>query len=216
MSSFLDGAVRNQRVAVLNRTTVAELAGWPPLNTHASGLGVFDQRRVLHHLRQGCGGRRYTIGLIHAEQVLGHRVRSFGRPDASMTPFAGACLPSGAGTVPASRDLYEWPRAGSTHGAEKKWSHVRESHERTTASLENPMRNLLRTTSAGCALAIAGFLQVATAQTPAPAPQAATGPAVASPTYTAIPLEIAVNRSAADVWKRVGKFCDIGEWLQIP
>ena len=79
------------------------------------------------------------------------------------------------------------------------------------------MRNLLRTMSAGCALAIAGFLRVATAQTPAPpTPQAATGPAVASPTYTAIPLEIAVNRPAADVWKRVGKFCDIGEWLQIP
>ena len=78
------------------------------------------------------------------------------------------------------------------------------------------MRNLLKTTGAGCALAIAGFLGVATAQTPAPAPQAATGPAVASPTYTSIPLEITVNRSAADVWKRVGKFCDIGEWLQIP
>ena len=77
------------------------------------------------------------------------------------------------------------------------------------------MRNLLRTTGAACALAIAGFLGVATAQTPAPTPQA-TGPAVASPTYTSIPLEIAVNRSAADVWKRIGKFCDIGEWLQIP
>jgi hypothetical protein len=25
-----------------------------------------------------------------------------------------------------------------------------------------------------------------------------------------------VNRSAAEVWKRVGKYCDIGEWLQIP
>ena len=78
------------------------------------------------------------------------------------------------------------------------------------------MRNLLKTTGAGCALAIAGFLGVATAQTPAPTPQAATGPAVTSPTYTSIPLEITVNRSAADVWKRVGKFCDIGEWLQIP
>jgi Polyketide cyclase / dehydrase and lipid transport len=82
------------------------------------------------------------------------------------------------------------------------------------------MRNLLRTTSAGCALAIAGFLRVATAQTPpapaAQAPAASAGPAVASPTYTSIPLEITVNRSAADVWKRVGKFCDIGEWLQIP
>src|SRR5262245_5166264 len=78
------------------------------------------------------------------------------------------------------------------------------------------MRHLLRTTSVGCVLAIAGFLQVGTAQTPAPTPQAATGPAVASPTYTSIPLEIVVNRSAADTWKRVGKFCDIGEWFQIP
>ena len=77
------------------------------------------------------------------------------------------------------------------------------------------MRNLFRTTGAACALMIAGFLGVATAQTPAPTPQA-TGPAVASPTYTSIPLEITVNRSAADVWKRIGKFCDIGEWLQIP
>jgi hypothetical protein len=39
---------------------------------------------------------------------------------------------------------------------------------------------------------------------------------VAAPTYTSIPLEIAVNRPAADVWKRIGKFCDIGEWLRIP
>ena len=77
------------------------------------------------------------------------------------------------------------------------------------------MRNLLRTTGAACALAIGGFLGVAAAQTPAPTPQA-TGPAVASPTYTSIPLAITVNRSAADVWKRIGKFCDIGEWLQIP
>jgi hypothetical protein len=48
------------------------------------------------------------------------------------------------------------------------------------------------------------------------APPAASGPAVANPTYTTIPLEIAVNRPAADVWKRIGKYCDIGEWLQIP
>src|SRR4029078_9400649 len=61
----------------------------------------------------------------------------------------------------------------------------------------------------------AGFLAVATAQTPAPTPQA-TGPAVASPTYTSIPLEITVNRSAADLSERMRKFCDIGEWLQIP
>ncbi len=71
-----------------------------------------------------------------------------------------------------------------------------------------------------CAFALLCVGGAARAQTPPPAAQAAagaaSGPAVASPTYTSIPLEITVNRSAADVWKRVGKFCDIGEWLQIP
>ena len=27
---------------------------------------------------------------------------------------------------------------------------------------------------------------------------------------------VTVNKPAAEVWKRIGKFCDIGEWLQIP
>jgi len=49
-----------------------------------------------------------------------------------------------------------------------------------------------------------------------PAAPATGSPAVANPTYASIPMEIDVNRSAADVWKRIGKFCDIGEWLQIP
>jgi hypothetical protein len=38
---------------------------------------------------------------------------------------------------------------------------------------------------------------------------------VASPTYVSIPLEIDVNKPAAEVWKRVGKYCDIGEWFQM-
>ena len=67
-----------------------------------------------------------------------------------------------------------------------------------------------------CAFVLLSVAGSAAAQAPAPAPAAATGPAVASPTYTSIPLEITVNRSAADTWKRIGKFCDIGEWLQIP
>ena len=58
------------------------------------------------------------------------------------------------------------------------------------------------------------------AQTPAPAAQpgaaAPSGIVVASPTYSSILMEVAVNKPAADVWKRVGKFCDIGEWLRIP
>jgi hypothetical protein len=57
------------------------------------------------------------------------------------------------------------------------------------------------------------------AQNP-PAAPAAVPPAdatvVAKPTYVSIPLEIDVNRPAADVWKRIGKYCDIGEWFQIP
>ena len=59
---------------------------------------------------------------------------------------------------------------------------------------------------------------VTSAQTPAPVAQAtpaAGGPAVAAPTYISIPLEITVDRPAAEVWKRIGKYCDIGEWLQI-
>jgi hypothetical protein len=71
-----------------------------------------------------------------------------------------------------------------------------------------------------CAFMILSVAGIAAAQTPAPAAQPtaapSTGPAVASPTYASIPLEIVVNRSAADTWKRIGKFCDIGEWLQIP
>ena len=56
------------------------------------------------------------------------------------------------------------------------------------------------------------------AQAPAPAtaPPAADATVVANPTYVSIPLEIAVNKSAAEVWKRIGKYCDIGEWFQIP
>lgn len=64
-----------------------------------------------------------------------------------------------------------------------------------------------------------GAAVTATAQTPAPAVQATpavAGPAVAAPTYVSIPLEITVDRPAAEVWKRIGKYCDIGEWLQIP
>jgi hypothetical protein len=44
---------------------------------------------------------------------------------------------------------------------------------------------------------------------------AAVSSAVANPTYTTILLEKDVNRPAAEVWKRVGKYCDIGEWLQV-
>jgi hypothetical protein len=67
------------------------------------------------------------------------------------------------------------------------------------------------------AVALAALAAVAAAQTPAPgAPAAPISNVVANPTYISIPLEITVNRPAAEVWKRVGKFCDIGEWLRLP
>jgi hypothetical protein len=61
-----------------------------------------------------------------------------------------------------------------------------------------------------CSLALVSIAQLASAQPPAPAPLA-----IPNPNYVSIPLEITVNRPAAEVWKRVGKYCDIGEWLQV-
>jgi hypothetical protein len=49
--------------------------------------------------------------------------------------------------------------------------------------------------------------------TPAPAQ---TGTAVANPTYVSIAMEIDVDRPAKEVWDRIGGYCDIGEWFQIP
>ncbi|MEO8593106.1 MAG: hypothetical protein ABI759_07285 [Candidatus Solibacter sp.] len=51
-----------------------------------------------------------------------------------------------------------------------------------------------------------------------PAPAMAATPAstaVANPHYVSIHMEVNVNRPAAEVWKRVGKYCDIGEWMQV-
>jgi Polyketide cyclase / dehydrase and lipid transport len=71
------------------------------------------------------------------------------------------------------------------------------------------MKKQFNKTVAGCA--IAGFFLTLIASGQAPAPVYV----VANPTYVSIPMEITVNRPAAEVWKRVGKFCDIGEWLQV-
>src|SRR5579863_8775450 len=70
------------------------------------------------------------------------------------------------------------------------------------------MQNHFLKTLAGCALAAVCFAQ-------APPPAAPASNVVANPTYISIPLEITVNKPAADVWKRVGKYCDIGEWLRV-
>ncbi len=68
-------------------------------------------------------------------------------------------------------------------------------------------------TAAGCAFALACLVGAGNAQTPT---SASGSVVVAKPTYTSIPMEITVNRPAADVWKRIGKYCDVAEWLQIP
>ena len=57
------------------------------------------------------------------------------------------------------------------------------------------------------------------AQAPPPPGQGAApvaSSAVANPTYVTILMEIDVNKPAADVWKRIGKYCDIGEWFRLP
>jgi hypothetical protein len=82
------------------------------------------------------------------------------------------------------------------------------------------MSNYFSKAGLGWALVVVCLTQVASAQTPPPGAQAGSAEAVsivvANPTYISIPLEITVNRPAAEVWKRVGKYCDIGEWLRIP
>ena len=76
-----------------------------------------------------------------------------------------------------------------------------------------------RTVVAGM-MTLACCTSTGAAQAPAPAGQSAPAPTasivVDNPTYVSIPLEIAIDRPAAEVWKRVGKYCDIAEWLQIP
>ena len=67
-------------------------------------------------------------------------------------------------------------------------------------------------------LALAVFVaSTAHTQTPAPAaPPPSTSIVVASPTYVSIPMEITVDRPAVEVWKRIGGYCAIAEWFQIP
>src|SRR5258708_3858591 len=61
------------------------------------------------------------------------------------------------------------------------------------------------------ALAISAVAGSVSAQPPAP-PKLATEAA----NYVSIPMQIDVKKPAAVVWKRIGKYCDIAEWLQIP
>jgi len=81
--------------------------------------------------------------------------------------------------------------------------------------LEASMRNLLALALGFALLPAIGAAQAPGGQAPGGQQAAAVSPVVANPTYVSIPMEITVNRPAADVWKRVGKFCDIAEWLRI-
>ena len=91
------------------------------------------------------------------------------------------------------------------------------------------MRDTSRTLAVALAIVAAASMP-AGAQTPAPvqpttppAPSATT-PApppptanivVEKPTYVSLVMEVTVDRPAADVWKRVGGYCAIGEWFQM-
>ena len=78
----------------------------------------------------------------------------------------------------------------------------------------------VRRTAAALVGAALACSTIAHAQAPTAPPQAGRGGtpaplAIPNPNYVSIPMEITVDRSAADVWKRVGKYCDIGEWLRL-
>lgn len=60
-------------------------------------------------------------------------------------------------------------------------------------------------------VAVPAQAPAARAARPAPAPLA-----IPHPHYVSIEMEVEVNRPAAAVWQRVGKFSDIGEWFQVP
>ena len=76
------------------------------------------------------------------------------------------------------------------------------------------MRNEYRQLVAIGALAIAGLMAAADARAQAPA-QGDSAIVVQKPNYVTIALEATVNKPVADVWKRIGGYCTIGEWLQI-
>jgi hypothetical protein len=71
--------------------------------------------------------------------------------------------------------------------------------------------NCFTKTAAGCALTLVCLAQIASAQGRGQAPLA-----IPNPSYVSILMEANVNRPAAEVWKRIGKYCDIGEWARIP
>jgi hypothetical protein len=89
-------------------------------------------------------------------------------------------------------------------------------------SIGGIMRNQFSKTIVLVAIVIVALSGVAVAQPPAPpapgapgAPAAAGSSAIANPNYVSVVMEANVNKPAAEVWARVGKYCDIGEWLRV-
>jgi hypothetical protein len=81
------------------------------------------------------------------------------------------------------------------------------------------MRNHVIQIGTACALAVAGLAVTVTAQAPAGQAAGANPNAnivVEKPNYVTIPMEITVNKPVAEVWKRIGSYCGIAEWAQIP
>jgi hypothetical protein len=76
------------------------------------------------------------------------------------------------------------------------------------------MRNQCKQIVAVGALAMAGLMAAANAQAQTTA-QGDSTIVVEKPNYVTIALETTVNKPVADVWKRIGGYCTIGEWLQI-
>ena len=77
------------------------------------------------------------------------------------------------------------------------------------------MRNQVSRIAAVSAMLVAGLASTATAQPPAPPANPNANIVVEKPTYTTVDLEITVNKPVAEVWKRIGSYCGIGEWAQI-
>jgi len=73
-----------------------------------------------------------------------------------------------------------------------------------------------KTTALSLGLWLAAISGGAALAQPPAAPTAAPAPAAAAPiapNYVTIPMEIMVNKPAAEVWAKVGKYCDIAAWL---
>ena len=76
------------------------------------------------------------------------------------------------------------------------------------------MRNECKHIVAVAALAMAGLMAAASPQAQVSA-QGDSTIVVEKPNYVTIALETTVNKPVADVWKRIGGYCTISEWLQI-